>query len=162
MNNRWKNFLNSFHRIFFLEIQMSIVLMLVVWTGVDLLEMMLLYFNKHIQNMEYSPLQILSSTSLSVIYLRCLVEGGLKACGGPTSIMQVLATLWADCQAKWQDCQGSAEGRPTSSDTATIFNQCWKAILIWWPGGYWPQGKPLRRETGPDPFFERECLDGQL
>ena len=85
MNNRWKNFLNSFHRIFFLEIQMSIVLMLVVWTGVDLLEMMLLYFNKHIQNMEYSPLQILSSTSLSVIYSRCLVGGGLKACGGPTS-----------------------------------------------------------------------------
>ena len=49
------------------------------------MEMMLLYFNKHIQNMEYSPLQILSSTSLSGIYSRCLVGGGLKACGGPTS-----------------------------------------------------------------------------
>ena len=58
--------------------------------------------------------------------------------------------------------QGSPEGGPTSSHSATKLHQCWEAVFVWRPGGYWPPVKPFRRKTGPDPLFEGECPDGKL
>ena len=42
MNTRWKYFLNYYHRILFLEIQMTTVQRMVVFTGVELREIMFL------------------------------------------------------------------------------------------------------------------------
>ena len=42
MNTRWKYFLNYYHRILFLEIQMTTVQRVVVFTGVELREIMFL------------------------------------------------------------------------------------------------------------------------
>ena len=42
--------------------------------------------------------------------------------------IQVLASVWANLQPQWQDCQGSPEGGPTSSHSATKLHQCWEAF----------------------------------
>ena len=42
--------------------------MMVVWTGADLLEMMLLYFYKHIQKIKYFPLQKPARQDIAVLF----------------------------------------------------------------------------------------------
>ena len=47
---------------------MTIVQMLVVWIGVDFLEMMLLYFKKHIKKMNFFPLQNPACQQIAVLF----------------------------------------------------------------------------------------------